>query len=63
MKSVEVEEKWKAWAEKEVQVNAGNMVATERKKWQAKGKALPGETVSIASQANHAKEEVKGSGD
>jgi len=39
-------EKWKAWAEKEVQVKTGKAVSAERKKWQAKGKALPIETVT-----------------
>jgi len=35
------EEKWKVWAEKEAQMKAGKAVSAERKRWQAKGKALP----------------------
>ncbi|KAF8431722.1 hypothetical protein BGX38DRAFT_1334226 [Terfezia claveryi] len=46
----------KFWAEKEVQLRT---VAAERKKWQAKRKALPVETVSIASQTDHAAENVE----
>ena len=47
------EVKWKAWAEKEAQVKAGKAVSAERKKWQAKGKALPVEKVTIATQTDH----------
>ena len=47
------EEKWRAWAEKEVQVKAGKAVSAERKKWQAKLKALPVETVMTATQTDH----------
>jgi len=35
------EEKWSAWVEKEAQVKAGKTMSVERKKWPAKGKALP----------------------
>jgi len=31
-------------------------VSVERKKWQAKGKALPVETVTIATQTDHIQE-------
>jgi len=44
------EEKWKAWAEKGAQVNEGKAVSAERKKWQAKGKAPPVETVDDGTQ-------------
>jgi len=50
------EEKWRAWVEKEVQVKAGKAVSAERKKWQAKGKALPVETVTTTTQTNHIQE-------
>jgi len=50
------EEKWKAWAEKEAQVKAGKAVSAERKKWQAKGKALPVEMVTTATQTDHIQE-------
>jgi len=46
------EVKWKAWAEKESQVKAGKAVAAERKKWQAKGKALPADKVNQLSQTD-----------
>jgi len=49
----EVEERWEAWAEKEAQVKAGKAVSAERKKWQAEGKALPVETVTITTQTDH----------
>ena len=54
-----VEQKWKEWAEKEIQVRAGKVVALERKKWQAKGKALPIEVTTSASQTDHAPAEEK----
>jgi len=54
-----VELKWKAWAEKESQVKAGKAVAAERKKWQAKGKALPVEKVNQLSQTDCLEVEVK----
>jgi len=50
------EEKWRAWAEKEAQVKAGKVVSAERKQWQAKGKALPVETVTIATKTYHIQE-------
>jgi len=50
------EEKWRAWAEKEAQVKAGKAVSAERKKWQAKGKALPVEKVMIATQTDYIQE-------
>jgi len=46
----ECEEKWRKWAEKEAQLKAGKAVSAERKKWQAKGKALPVEMVPYATQ-------------
>ncbi|KAF8448225.1 hypothetical protein BGX38DRAFT_1270437 [Terfezia claveryi] len=58
-KELDIEEKWKAWAEKEVQVRAGKVVAAERKKWQAKGKALSVETVSVATQSDQAAVEAE----
>ena len=51
--------KWKAWAEKESQVKAGKAVAAERKKWQAKGKALPVEKVHQLTQTDCPEVEVK----
>jgi len=53
------EVKWKAWAEKESQVKAGKAVAAERKKWQAKGKALPVEKVHQLTQTDCLEVEVK----
>jgi len=50
------EEKWRAWAEKEAQVKAGKAVSAERKKWQAKGKVLPVEKVTIATQTDYIQE-------
>jgi len=50
------DEKWRTWAEKEVQVKAGKAVSAERKKWQAKGKAVPVEMVTTATQTNHIQE-------
>jgi len=44
------EEKWKKWVEKEAQLKVGKAVSAERKKWQAKGKALPVEMVPNATQ-------------
>jgi len=55
-KEEEAGEKWKAWAEKEAQVNAGKAVSSEGKKWQAKGKALPVETVTMAAQTDRIQE-------
>jgi len=52
----EAEGKWKAWAEK-AQVMAGKPVSAERKKWQAKGKALPVETVMVTTQTDHIQEQ------
>jgi len=49
-------EKWKAWAEKEAQVEAGKAVSAELKKWQTKGKALPVETVMMVNQTDHIQE-------
>jgi len=37
-------------------VKAGKAVSAERKKWQAKGKALPVETVTVATQTDHIQE-------
>jgi len=34
-------------------VKAGKAVSVERKKWQAKGKALPFKTVTITTQPDH----------
>lgn len=56
---VEAERKWKEWVEKEVQVKMGNVVTTERKKWQAKGKSLPVEANTSATQTDYAAEEVR----
>jgi len=50
------EEKWRAWAEKDAQVKAGKVVSAERKKWLAKGKALPVEKVTIATQTDYIQE-------
>ena len=55
----ECEEKWKKWAEKEAQLKAGKAVSAERKKWQAKGKALPVEMVPHATQTQPEEEKVK----
>jgi len=55
----ECEEKWKKWAEKEAQLKAGKAVSAERKKWQAKGKALPVEMVPHATQTQPEEEMVK----
>lgn len=46
----ECEGKWKQWAEKEAQLKVGKAVSVERKKRQAKGKALPFERVTVATQ-------------
>ena len=52
----EIEEKsstyWQEWAKKEVKSKAGKLVGLERKKWQAKGKAVPVEMVTTASQTD-----------
>jgi len=37
-------------------LKAGKAVSAERKKWQAKGKALPVETVTIATQTDYTEE-------
>jgi len=50
------EEKWREWAEKEAQVKAGKAVSAEWKKWQAKGKALPVEKVTITTQTDYIQE-------
>jgi len=50
------EEKWNAWVEKESQVKAGKAVSAEGKNLQAKGKALPVEKVTIATQTDHIRE-------
>jgi len=55
----EYKEKWKKWAEKEAQLKAGKAVSAERKKWQAKGKALPVEMVHNATQTQPEEEMVK----
>jgi len=55
----ECEEKWRKWAEKEAQVKAGKAVSAERKKWQAKGKALPVEMVPNTTQTQPEEEMVK----
>lgn len=47
------EDRWKEWAVKAVQTRAGKVMALERKKWQAKGKATLVETVNTASQTDH----------
>ncbi|KAF8427026.1 hypothetical protein EV426DRAFT_707267 [Tirmania nivea] len=47
------EKNWKEWAEKEVGDRSRKIVVSERKKWQAKGKALPVETVSVGTQSDH----------
>jgi len=51
------EEEWKVWAEKgaqvKVKVKAGKAMSSERKRWQAKGKALSVKTVTIATQTDH----------
>jgi len=52
------EEKWRAWAEKEGQVKAGKELSVERKKWQAKVKALPVENVMIATQTDYIREQT-----
>ena len=44
---------WKEWAKKEVQSRAEKMVAAERKRRQSKGKALPVEMATSASQTDH----------
>ena len=50
------EEKWGAWAEQEAQVKAVKATLAEWKKWQANGKALPVERVSIGTQTDHIQE-------
>ncbi|KAF8422236.1 hypothetical protein EV426DRAFT_706418 [Tirmania nivea] len=55
----EAESKWKQWAEKEIQVKAGKVVAAERKKWQSEGKGLPIEVVTSAAQTDQTIEDVK----
>jgi len=55
----ECEKKWKKWAEKEAQLKAGKTVSAERKKWQAKGKALPVDMVPHATQTQPEEEMVK----
>jgi len=55
----ECEEWWKKWAENEVQLNAGKAVSAERKKRQAKGKALPVEMVTTATQTQPEEEVAK----
>ena len=50
---------WKAWAEKEAQVKAGQAVAAELRNWQANGKTLPVETATSATQTDHMKEKVE----
>jgi len=55
----EYEEKWRKWAEKEAQLKAGKAMSSERKKWQAKGKALPVEMVPNTTQTQLEEEKVK----
>ena len=55
----ECEEKWRMWAEKEAQLKAGKAVSAKRKKWQAKGNALPVEMVPHATQTQLEEEMVK----
>jgi len=55
----ECEEKWRKWAEKEAQLKVGKAVSSERKKWQAKGKALPIEMVPHATQTQPEEEMIK----
>ncbi|KAF8428727.1 hypothetical protein EV426DRAFT_711405 [Tirmania nivea] len=47
------ERNWKEWAEKEVGDRSRKIVVSERKKWQAKGKALPVEMVSVGTESDH----------
>ena len=59
-RSEEVEEKaeakWQPWAEKEAHEKGGKAVSAQRKKRQAKGKALPVEMVTMATQSDHIQE-------
>jgi len=55
----EYQEKWRKWVEKEAQLKAGKAMSTKRKKWQAKGKALPIEMVPNATQTQPEEEMVK----
>ena len=57
--SRDCEEKWKKWAEKEAQLKTGRAVSAERKKWQAKGKALLVEMVTSATQTQPEEEKAK----
>ncbi|KAF8426713.1 hypothetical protein EV426DRAFT_702322 [Tirmania nivea] len=53
------ERNWKEWAEKEVGDRSRKIVVSERKKWQAKGKALPVEMVSVGTQSDHYAGEIR----
>ncbi|KAF8428807.1 hypothetical protein EV426DRAFT_586136 [Tirmania nivea] len=46
------ERDWKEWAEKEVEERTKKILVSQQKKWQAKGKALLVETVSVATQSD-----------
>ncbi|KAF8418443.1 hypothetical protein EV426DRAFT_577613 [Tirmania nivea] len=55
-------EKWverEEMAEKEVGDRSRKIVVSERKKWQAKDKALPVEMVSVGTQSDHFAEEIR----
>ncbi|KAF8417881.1 hypothetical protein EV426DRAFT_621510 [Tirmania nivea] len=46
------ERDWKEWAEKEVEERTKKILVSQQKKWQAKGKALLVEIVSVATQSD-----------
>ncbi|KAF8418289.1 hypothetical protein EV426DRAFT_700489 [Tirmania nivea] len=53
------ERNWKEWAQKEVGDRSRKIVVSERKKWQAKDKALPVEMVSVGTQSDHFAGEIR----